>query len=270
MRIAQQYPTFWEQQLKDIVASNVFSMAQISTSFTSATANWILQGTSFKQWWKSMQQTLVQAALQSLVQMGANYLLHTSLMKSAEVAFESAKTSIFGAGETARIGIAKGTNAVIAGFSIAALSIAAVTGQAAIGIMVTVMEVVSASLAMMGGVLAETGVMAPLAIAMIAASGQLAAGAGVLAALGTAGIATSLTAGSGAIGSIASLSQGGVGDFGAGTPAILHGKEAIVPLDQYKGLGGSTTIIVELDGRPIMKHVANNLPSMLRLKGLPA
>ena len=51
------------------------------------------------------------------------------------------------------------------------------------------------------------------------------------------------------------------------------GPEAIIPLDQYgrgRGSAGPTTIIVEMDGKAILKHVANNLPSMLRLKGLPA
>jgi hypothetical protein len=44
------------------------------------------------------------------------------------------------------------------------------------------------------------------------------------------------------IGGLPSFDRGGVGDFGSGTPVLLHGKEAIIPLGSGRGGVGGTTI----------------------------
>ena len=75
--------------------------------------------------------------------------------------------------------------------------------------------------------------------------------------------------------------EGGIGDFGSGTPAMLHGPEAIIPLNNRgaaflrDALGtddeGSKSLIVPvyLDGREIARSVVEKLPNAWRMSGLP-
>ena len=278
MAVVRQFPTFWEKQLQTIVASNAFSVSTIISTWTGGVANAIVNGGDFvKAAWKSTQIAIIQGALNTGIQLIANEALvlarklgFMKLETAADGAKEAAITTAHQAGETARLGITIATNTAISAAMLMQLAAIAGIGSAAIAVGLAVTSVITGMMMAAATAAAIIPFGQPLAGALIAGATALEIGAAAAAAIGIGAIQGAL--GTAIVASGMSFAEGGVGDFGAGTPAMLHGKEAIVPLDQYANLGGnrSTTIILEMDGRVIMKHVANNLPSMLRLKGLPA
>ncbi|MBS0158589.1 MAG: hypothetical protein JSS26_08360 [Nitrospira sp.] len=116
-QIIQQYPTFWEQQLQSVVASNAFSLSSITSNFNSATAAWIQGQGTFADFWKQTQTTLLTSSLQFmeqwLVQLGLGQLREMAMdqtLSATKVALaietEAQKTAAAQAGASARAGIA--------------------------------------------------------------------------------------------------------------------------------------------------------------------
>jgi hypothetical protein len=300
MAIATQYPTFVERQLQSIVASNAFSISQITTTWTSGLANAIVTGTDFmKAAWQSTQIAIVQGVLNTGVQLAAEWGLQiarragliaaaTTTELAAATTKETSKTTIMAAGEAARLGIAKATNALMAASSIATLGSMMAMGTAAISIMAAVMLEAAAMMSAIAASLAAGIVTAPLAGPVLAGAGILtaaaatmgASGAAAIQAAGGAAIVAATTAGAFAKGGIVTgPTLGLMGEAGSPEAAIPLNERGAKFMAQTMGLsqgsragGGSTsqTIIVELNGSPIMRMVADGLPSMLRLKGLPA
>lgn len=50
------------------------------------------------------------------------------------------------------------------------------------------------------------------------------------------------------------------------------GPEAVIPLSKLGQLngGGQTTVVVELDGRTLARSVFDNMPSVMRIRGVSA
>lgn len=289
MGIAKQFPTFYERQLNDMVASNVFSMSQITTSFTSATAQWIVSGTNFKQFWTSLQTTIVQASLNAGVQMLADFLLRESA-KTAAAEFaanlraaifgteilahtttEEAKTAITAIGEAARLALVVAGNKLIISSAMATLLQIGVIGNLIIGLVTLAISSALAALLATGIALQASPFTAPAGQEMIGAS--LIAGFVAAAMLSASMAAFNVALGGAIVAATAAqftpFAEGGI--VTAPTLALVgeKGPEAIVPLNAM-GSGGAMTVIIELDGRQISKAALKHMPGLIRLQGVMA
>ena len=280
MGVARQYPTFIEGQLQQLVASNVFSLAQITTAWTSGLANSIVNGGNFAK--AAMQQTqiaLIQGALNFGVQKAAllaqQYLVEigwATTTATSVAGINAAKNATIIAGET---GTAVATTSIWAGASAAIVGMFAVTGTAIklffvetiLPMMISIGTAIMEFLSAVAEGMATTIFGIPLAVGIaVAVVGIGVAIAGLAGAFAKGGIVTGPTLGL----------MGEAGSPEAAIPLNERGAKFMAQtmgLSQGSRAGGGTTsqtIIVELNGSPIMRMVADNLPSMLRLKGLPA
>lgn len=136
-QIIQQFPTFWEQQLQAIVASNAFSISSIMSSFNQATAMWIQGKGTFDDFIQQTQTTLIQSTLQAteqwLAQLALAQLRELGLIETQE----AAKTALKVTGDTSRVAsnatadaaiVASNTTAASASATIWGASFASVMG----------------------------------------------------------------------------------------------------------------------------------------------
>lgn len=274
MQIISQYPTFFQKQLQDLANSNTFSMAQIVTGFTGAVAKIIVEGGKLKQFWISLQTTLVQAALNAGVQMLAgaalNFLKETALAKT----FEAAKIALMEAGFIAKVATDKASAA--SGTAAAAGSLAAMgaLAVASLGVMEAVTIAIAAIFAAIGAALATTVVGSVLAPEFEVAAGAVIVG-GTAGGIVAGGIITGALSSASTVlaaSAIPKLAAGGVVDKATLLIAGESGPEAIVPLDQYAGKGGGQPmqITLELDGRMLSQNNLKWMPSQIRMAGVIA
>lgn len=302
-QIIAAYPTFFEQQMRDLVNSNSFSLGQISSNFTSATAQWIVTGKGFEQFWVQLQTTLVQAflntSIQWLARLALQYAQEQGLLETANAAkmtslqaqntqiltsvtaLETAKTAAFTAGESARLVIAKSTNVAMGAMMVASLASMSAMATAAFAMALVVSQAVAAIAYGAAAIMAATPFGQPAAGALIAAttgfefatSAAIIAGTGaVQAALGTAITAAALGGTAFASGGIVTgPTMGLIGEAGA--------SEAIIPLNRQgagfmadmlglssSGRGQGQTISIFMDGAMFRRWILQGMPDDVRLR----
>lgn len=269
--------TFFQTQMQAIVDSNAFSVGQIVTTWTGGLANSIVRGGNFvKAAWESTQIAIIQGALNTGVQLAAQWAMRAvaevgiaTATAATVTGINAAKNATIVAGDTvtagATVGIWAGAQAAIIGtfvtmgaavqlfFVETIIPMIAKLGTLIMGFLAAVAEGMAATIFGIPMAVAITVAIVGIGVAVAAAMGAFAKG----------GIVTGPTLGL-------------MGEAGSPEAAIPLNERGAKFMAQTMGLShakdGETqqTIIVELNGAPIMKMVANGLPSMLRLKGLPA
>lgn len=141
-------------------------------------------------------------------------------------------------------------------------------------VIATVMTTVGTMLINLGTAMQSIPIVGNILGAIVIAMGGAAIALGAALPGVVAGLMGGLAGAAGALGSaIPAMAAGGI--VTRPTLALIGeaGPEAVVPLGRRGGFDADrrpVTIVVELDGAPILRHVTNQLPAMLRLKGLPA
>lgn len=274
MAAVRQFPTFFEQQLNSVVASNAFSMGSIVNTWTSGIAQVILKGGNLKQAWEATQMAILQAGLNTLVQWGAQSALTfakdlamTTALQSAKVAATTsadaaivassaasagATVTIWGAASTALVGMFASIGGAFTALATSLVTVVTVTGTFIMGVLSAIASALTATV---------FGI--PYAGAILVGVGLIAA---ALAATKTVKFADG--------GIVTGPTNAMIGE--AGSP------EAVIPLNSRGsdfmqkafgggvGNGGKVEQVIMLDGRVLARSVSDNLPSVLRMSGVPA
>lgn len=271
----QQYPDFFEQQMNAVAQSNAFSISQITTTWTSGLANAAVNGGNFiEQAWKSTQVAVLQGLLNFGVQKIAALTLQSSMeagllasFAATEVGINTTKNAAIVAGDAAT---ATATTSIWAAAGIAITgTFAAITGAITgfftatlIPFFVSIGTALMTFLSSIAAAASSTVFGIPYGIAILAGVALIAAAIGTLAAFAFAdgGIVTGPT-------------MGMVGEAGSSEAIIPLNKRGAAFMREAMGGGGSSkpqTVIIQLDGKQIARSTFDNMPSIMRVRGITA
>lgn len=246
--------TVWQQQLQSIVDSNVFSVGQIVSGWTSGLANAIVNfenfGQTMTQIGKQTAATLLQGILQFGVQSVAAAALQNSAVVATNAAGATATASIWAGAGAAIVGTFGAITGAIMGFFTATL----IPFFAAIGkaLMTFLTAIAAAAKATIFGI--------PYGVAILAGVAVIGAAIGSLMAFAfkDGGIATGPT-------------MGLVGEAGSSEAVIPLNKRGAAFMRETLGMGDGNQSVIQnriyLDGREIAIAMSDRQPSALRLMG---
>jgi len=247
MQTVRQFPTFWEQQLNSVVQSNAFSIGSIVNTWTSGIAQVIVKGGNLKQAWEATQMAIVQAALNTGVQLAAQWALQQSMQAGAA----AATTAIWGAASTSIMGMFAAVGGAFAALGASLMTVLTAVGTFVMGVLTAIAKALTATVFAI-----------PYAGAIL---------------LGVAAIAVALAATK-----TIKFANGGI--VNGPTNALIGeggSPEAVIPLNSrgsdfmqraFGGMGNGQKVeqTIVLDGRVLARSVSDNLPSVLRMAGVPA
>jgi len=280
-QIIQQFPTFWEQQLNAIVASNAFSLSSLTSNFNNATALWIQGQGNFAQFWAQTQTTLLTSGLQFAEQWLAQVALAQLKELGLQEALEAAKTTVTLSATTTRGAaiLAEEQVSAKAALATAGAGLAGVSavGEAGLASGLAVATAIAAQFTAIGTGLAASIVGAVFAPPFFAAAAIVQASGAASVAIGQGILSGALATASGALSGALAFAKGGIvtgptlGLMGeAGSP------EAAIPLNDrgaafmqktlgLGGAGGNIHIELRLDSKRFAEAILPAMPGAYKL-----
>lgn len=235
----------WKDVFGSMSQSAQFAFGQIRASFGQAIVGLTQGTTNWAQFWQATQGAMLNSAVQWGIDVVGTFIAKNAMILATETVTASGVVSIWTATSAAVMGAFGAMTAGIATFFTATI----IPMFAAVG------EAVMAFLAAIATSLDISIFGAPFSIPVWAAVGVIAAAVGVLSAF-----------------AFGAFAEGGI--ITKPTMALMGeaGPEAVIPLSKLGKLngGGQTTVVVELDGRTLARSVFDNMPSVMRVRGVSA
>lgn len=235
-----------------IANTMVSTFNSATNTISGALANQIVMGND----WKQTLNSLATSALSSMINLGIQLIAQ----KGLQLAMWTATNGMILAGEAVTAtGVttiwSAASASVLGAFGAMAGGIATFFTATIIPMFAAVGEVVIGFLSSIAGALDISIFGAPFSIPVWAAVGLVAAAVGLISAF-----------------AFGAFAEGGI--ITKPTMALMGeaGPEAVIPLSKLGQLsgGGQTTVVVELDGRTIARSVFDNMPSVMRIRGVSA
>lgn len=297
---AQQFPTVWDNAMKQVEQSFTYAYGQIINQFSGAIAGMITGTQKFSQAVKQMEQAVVQTVVNMFMKIAAEYVIdqikHALKNKEEETddllsrtrrlaaygdeavateAIEAEKQIAISAaaevGSADRILMTQAETKVSGAAALSTVMAMSGAAEGATAIMGATVEEVVAVVAAIGAALSTNPFTAVAGASLVATAAEVELVGGAAVISGGEAILAADEAATAAMAPMVALAGGGI--VMGPTHALVGeaGPEAVIPLDKYHGgSGGKQTIIIELAGKPILNFVRENLPGELRLRGVAA
>lgn len=233
----------WADVFGSMSQSAQFAFGQIRASFGNSVVS-LMRGTAtWATFWKSTQDTILNSAVQWGIDIVGRFVAKNAMILATEMATATTMAGIW----TSTAAFVTGTFGALTGAIMGFFTATIIPFFVSIGtmLMTFLSAIAAAASATIFGI--------PYGVAILVGVGLIAAAIGSLYAFGA-------------------FAEGGVVTKPMMGLVGEAGPEAIIPLSKLGQMngGGPTTVIIELDGRTIAKSVYDNMPSVMRVRGVSA